>query len=315
MKRSFEAVDIMVAVGFCATILGGVLFVTASNGMGGFVAGEAASSTQPLFQVNILQPALGEAIVSHTLLDQGAQQETAAAADQLNRATMRYHMMQGTPNGYLAPTLAWAATVEANNMARAEWVKGRSIVNFTIRGARHGWLSADQYMNGYNDRMIERADAAGTRVVDDFATTWQENMGQAIVQASHDHQLRSDRIQEGIGAAVVRVTAAQIGYEESSGAIQAQYAALTNAALRSEMQGDLFSRLAQGEAGAAPMQAASASRPWPEISSVHLLGASLVLMGLLFAGFFLATRRPVEAEIRPYTTLEPLEERTYRKTA
>lgn len=315
MKRSFEAVDIMVAVGFCATILGGFLFMTASSGMGGFATGEAASSTQPFFEVNILQPALGETIVSHTLLDQGAQQETAAAADQLNRATMQYHMIQGTPNGYLAPTFAMAETVQSNNMARSEWVKGRSIVNFTIRGARHGWLSADQYTNGYNDRMIERADAAGTRVVDDFARTWQGNLGQTIVQASQDYLQRADRIQEGIGAAVVRVTSAQIGYEEASGALQAQYAALTNAALRSEMQGDLFSQLAQGKQAGEPTLAASASRPWPETSSVHLIGASMVLLGLLFAGFFLASRRPAE-EVRPYaTTLEPAEERTYRKTA
>ena len=58
MKRSFEAVDIMVAVGFCATILGGFLLFVASTGIVGMPPGEATSSTQSFSEMGLVEPAL-----------------------------------------------------------------------------------------------------------------------------------------------------------------------------------------------------------------------------------------------------------------
>jgi hypothetical protein len=312
MKRSFEAVDMMVAVGFCATILGGLLFVIASDGMVGHPAGDVLSSPS-VFDTQLVEPALGEAIVSRTLLELSTDQETAAAAAQLNRATMQFHELESSPNGYLGPVLNWAARMESDNAARAEWVKGRAIVSFTQRGANHGWLSADQYINEYNDRMIQHADAAGSRIADDFASTWQATLGRAIVEAGQSYAQLVDHIQEGIGAAVVRVTRAQTGYEEANGAIQMQLAALTNAAIRSELQADLFDQLAQTGTTPQPTVVAGETKTWPEVSSGHIIGATMALMGLLIAGLVMASRRPSDEAV-PYAVMEPAE-RVYRKTA
>jgi hypothetical protein len=263
--------------------------------------------------MGLVEPALGEAIVHRTLLELSADQETVAAAAQLNQATMRLSDMDGSPIGYLEPIMNWATRMESDNAARAEWVKGRAIVNFTQRGTSHGWLSADQYINEYNDRVIQHADAAGSRIADDFASTWQANLGQAIVEAGQAHVQLLDQIQEGIGAAVVRVSRAQTGYEEANGAIQMQLAALTNAAIRSELQADLFDQLAQADTTPQPTVVVSEAKTWPEISSGHIIGATMALMGLLIAGLFMAGRRPSD-EAMPYIAMEPVE-RVYRKTA
>ncbi|MGD9726107.1 MAG: hypothetical protein AB7G68_17085 [Nitrospiraceae bacterium] len=313
MKRTFEAVDIMVAIGFCATILGGFLFLMASGGVVGSPVGETMASAQGLSETSLVEQALGEAIVSQALLDFSVEKETAAAAAQLNRATMLSYELASGPGASLDGTKAWAERMEADSIARAELVKGRAIVNFTKRGISHGWLSADQYMNQYNDRMIEQADVAGLRVADNFASTWQANLGEAIVGSTVANMRAADRTQESIGAAVVRVAKAQAGYEEASGAIQVQTAALFNAAIRTELQADEFTQLAQVETTPVSTMATGMPKPWPEISSGHLAGAALGLMGVLIAGFFMASRRPSE-ELMPYTRMEPAE-RVFRKTA
>ena len=312
MKRTFEAVDIMVAIGFCATILGGFLFFTAPGGMVGSPVGETIASAQTFSEMELLEPALGEAIVSHALLDRFAEKETAAAAAQLNRATMLTYDLESSGDVSFDGTKAWAERMEADNVARAELVRGRAIVNFTKRGISQGWLSADQYINQYNDRMIQQADVAGSRVAEHFASTWQPNLGEAIVGSIVARMQAAGRIQEGIGAAVVRVTKVQTEYEEASGGIQAQTAALFNAAIRTELQSDEFTQLAR--AGTAPETTVMTgmSKSWPEISSGHVIGAALGLMGLLIAGFYLGGR-PSE-EVIPRTRLEPAE-RVYRKTA
>ena len=311
MKRSFEAVDIMVAVGFCATILGGFLFFVASGGVVGLPMGQAVSAAQPFSEMDLVEPALGEAIVSSTLLDLSTGKETMAAAAELNRMTMLGYGLDGTPDSIVASTKAWADKMESANAARAELVKGRTIVNFTQRGIAHGLLSADQYINAYNDRMIQQADTAGYRVAENFAATQQANLGEAIVSAAVAHTRSADQIQEGIGAAVVRVTHAQAAYEEANGAIQEQTGALFNAAIRAELQSDQFGQLAQAPASSEP--ATGLARTWPEISTGHVIGATLGLMGVLIAGLFMASRRPSD-EVMPYARFEPVEP-AYRKTA
>jgi hypothetical protein len=313
MKQSFEAVDIMVAVGFCATILGGFLLFAASSGMVGMPSGEAATSAQSFSEMGLVEPALGEAIVDSTLLDLSTGKEMMAAATDLNRITMLSYGLDGTPESIVASTKAWDANVEAANAARAELVKGRAIVNFTRRGIAHGLVTADQYINAYNDRMIEQADMAGYRIVDSFAATREANLGEAIVGAAVAHNRAADQVQEGIGAAVVRVTHAQASYAEANGAIQEQTAALFNAAVRAELQSDQFTQLAQAPASSAPPPAAGVSKSWPEISTGHVIGAAVSLMGVLIAGLFMASRRVLE-ERMPDAGFERMEP-VYRKTA
>ncbi|HEX2055700.1 MAG TPA: hypothetical protein VHF07_04350 [Nitrospiraceae bacterium] len=313
MKRSFEAVDIMVAVGFCATIVGGFLLLVASSGVVGLPVGEAVTSAQSFTEMDLVEPALGEAIVSSTLLDRSIEQEMMAAAADLNRMTMLSYGLDGSPESIVASAKAWADNLEAASVARAEFVRGRAIVNFTQRGIARGLLSADQYVNAYNDRMIQQADMAGYRIMENFASTQQANLGDAIVSAAVGHNRSAEEIQEGIGAAVVRLTHAQAAYEEANGAIQEQTGALFNAAIRAELQSDQFTQLAQAPGSMEPTEATAFTRTWPEISTTHVIGATLGLMGVLIAGFFMASRRAAE-ERMPYARFEQVEP-VYRKTA
>ena len=103
-------------------------------------------------------------------------------------------------------------------------VKGRAIVNHTRNGTRHGWLSADHYVNEYNDRMIRQAEGAGSRILNDFLANWQSNLGQSIVEASLAHMSVLNKIQEEIGEAIVRVATVQTSYEEADAALQVKWA-------------------------------------------------------------------------------------------
>ena len=72
MKRSFDGADLMVSIGFLATIAGCCLFYLASYGIIGQPAGVSAASVQPQSAREWVEPILGEAIVSGTLLEQSA---------------------------------------------------------------------------------------------------------------------------------------------------------------------------------------------------------------------------------------------------
>ena len=159
----------------------------ASYGIIGQPAGISAASVQPQSAREWVEPVLGEAIVSGTLLDLSAPKQIASAVTHLNQVTMMQYDVDQTAFGYLEEVKAWAAKKTSNNAARAEMVKGRAIVNHTRNGTRHGWLSADHYVNEYNDRMIRQAEGAGSRILNDFLANWQSNLGQSIVEASLAH--------------------------------------------------------------------------------------------------------------------------------
>jgi hypothetical protein len=315
MKPSFDGVDLMAAIGSCATILAGSVFFLSANGMiGPWTADSPAEATGTRSEMEFVQSALGQAIVDSVLLDLTNGRDVAVAAAQLNRTTMLQYGMDGSIDAYLQPVNTWAALREADHAARVEMVKGRAIVNFTRRGVRHGWLSADQYLNQYNDRLIRQVESTGIRMEEEFSSTWQPNLGEAIVGASLAHTKLVDQIQEGIGASVVRVAQAQSGYEEANGSIQTQLGALTNAVIRTELQGEPFPGQPVGETVASSIAEVSGMRTLPEVSFGHVIMASIGLLGLLIAGFILSGR-PETPEAVSRTRFEPVEQRTYRRTA
>ncbi len=314
MKRSFDGADLMVSIGFLATIAGCCVFYLASSGIIGQPAGVSAASVQPQSAREWVEPVLGEAIVSGTLLDLSAPKQIASAVTHLNQVTMMQYDVDQTAFGYLEAVKAWAAKKTSNNAARAEMVKGRAIVNHTRNGTRHGWLSADHYVNEYNDRMIRQAEGAGSRILNDFLANWQSNLGQSIVEASLAHMSVLNKIQEEIGEAIVRVATVQTSYEEADAALQAQMGASIVAAAHAAMEPGVPVRPLVA-AGLAPGEGAVAGglRTWPEISFADVILASAGLMGLLIGSFFMAGRpdRP-EAVSRRF---EPVERRAYRRTA
>ena len=74
---------------------------------------------------------------------------------------------------------------------------------------RTGILSAGEPKGGYNNRMMRIAEATERRMQEAPRSRRQEDLGRAIVAASHWHAGLASRIQERVGNAVVRVAAAE----------------------------------------------------------------------------------------------------------
>jgi hypothetical protein len=318
MKRSLEAVDVMAVVSLLATVFSGYLLFLVAEGTLGRISSQGMTTSPPTgtgVVAEWVQPALGQAIVQDALLEQGGSKAIASAAWDLNRISLEQYAIDTRPLAYLDPAIRFAVQGEADHLSRVQYVKGRAITNFTARGVRQGWLSADQYVNDQNDRMIRQSDAFGERIDQAFRTSWQERLGEAIVAASRDHAAVVDRLQERVGAAVVQVASVQTRYEEAKRATQDQLVALTTAMSRSEQQTDLIDRLATAESSTGPQAIASTEpKSWPEISLGHVLVASLGLCALFVAGFSIRGRSWVEEQTASVLPLESAE-RLYRKTA
>jgi hypothetical protein len=314
MKRSFDGADLMVSIGFLATIAGCCVFYLASYGIIGQPARVSSASVQPQSAREWVEPVLGEAIVSGTLLDLSAPKQIASAVTHLNQVTMMQYDVDQTAFGYLEAVKAWAARKTSDNAARAEMVKGRAIVNHTRNGTRHGWLSADHYVNEYNDRMIRQAEGAGSRILNDFLANWQSNLGQSIVEASLAHMSLMNKIQEEVGEAIVRVATVQTSYEEADAALQAQMGASIVAAAHAAMETGVPGSLVAAGMARSEGAVAGELKTWPEISFGDMILASTGLMGLLIGSFFMAGR-PERPEAVSRTRFEPVEQRAYRRTA
>lgn len=294
MSRRYDPTDIIVAVGLCAIVFGGYLLFVAANGTLQAATSEPATDVQPSGMVTgmmWLQPVLGQAILDEYLLEREASRAIAATAKELNRATMAQHWLQRFPLGpHLEQVIATAARTEAEHAARVQGVMGRSIVNFTRRGVRSGVLSADQYTNDFNERMIQIAQAMGHRLDEEFQATWQSHLGGAIVAARQQDIKTAEQVQESIGHAAVQVAATQNTYEEASAANQQQLAGGIVAAVRTDAVADQLARLAAAEPkhGGEPV-AFTEPASWPEIPMGYLVAAVLGLAGVFCGGLSLAS--------------------------
>jgi hypothetical protein len=178
MSYRYNTTDIIVGVGMCAILFGGLLLFLAANGTYQAVLPQALALEQSseITGMSALQPALGQAIVEQALSERRNNRTMAQSVSEWNRATMAHHELQSGSRGLLGVTLSQAAAVPADHLARVQGVMGRAIVNFTTRGVRHGLLSADQYGTMYNMKMIGAIQVQGQRLHDQFTSTWQATL-------------------------------------------------------------------------------------------------------------------------------------------
>jgi hypothetical protein len=328
MKRTLEPVDLMVGVGIglCATLLGAALFFDSISMVPEPVVAEPVVMNEPtgiMTGMHWLQPVLGQAIVERYVLEREGAAAIAAAATELNRATLTQYSLQRSPFGHFDAIKAWAELAPAEHAGRIQEVMGRTVVNFTQRGVRTGILSPPQSTGEYNNRMIRLAEALGERMDEDFLAHWQVNLGRAILTASQDRATLSAQIQERVGAAIMQVAKVQAGYQRATEAVRRQLTAATNAAIRTELRADLFDHLAMAEpfaqlANAEPMAAPQATpvvepKSSPDIPIGYLMAAFVGLIALFLGGLWLpSTKREEELaeQIRPEAV-----QRVYRKTA
>jgi hypothetical protein len=300
MSYRYNTIDIIVGVGMCAIVFGAFLFYVAADGTFQAATLQPVSVEQPSSVppgMMWLQPALGQAIVEHALLERRTERLTAGAAAEWNRATLAYHDLQSLPGGPFGAVMHQAATVPGEHAVRVQSVLGRAIVNFTKRGIRSEVLSADRYLSDYNDSMIRATEARGRHMDQEFASTWQGTLGRWIVDAIQNYTSLDGKIQERLGTATLHMTQAQMASDEALAKNQDQLASLVVAAIRTEALADRTARLAavepqSGEATVASAEAAS----WPEIPISYLVAAALGLAVIFFGGLSLsATNRERKA--------------------
>lgn len=297
MSYRYNTTDIIVGVGMCAILFGGLLLFLAANGTYQAVPPQAIASEQQVGIDNgmrLLQPALGQAIVEQALLERRANQAVAQSVSEWNRTTLAYLELASGSSSALGSEMRQAQAVPINHMARVQGVMGRAIANFTTRGVRHGLLSADQYDAIYNMRMIGAIQAQGQRLHDQFASTWQAMLGRRIVEAARDDWFQAGAIQEQLGSALVRVVRAQMSAEEGQAMQQEQLASLIFAAVRNEGIPD---RPTQTTVAATPSMpsaniavASTESASWPEIPMTYLIAAGLLLATVFLGGLSMAAQ-------------------------
>lgn len=316
MKRNLEPVDLMVAVGVFATLLGGALFFMATSEPVTAASSEViAVGRNPdiMDAMQWIQPALGEGLVQAYLLKRKADQETAAAVTELNQVVLTAAAVTAPPFAQRAQVAAWASRAEAAHAARVQFVLGRLIVDYTARGVRNGALDAVEPYTAYNTRLMTIAGATWSRMQNAFGSHRQENLGEAVVRASQWHDLLAGKTQERIGKAVVHVAQVQDGYRDTSAALQAQLAAVALAGIRTEQQANLFASLAAADRAARGQARPTVeAKSWPEIPVGFWFAAFSVLIGAFFVGLLMPLGRTEPAAVGE---MKKEETKAYRKTA
>lgn len=290
MSQRYNSIDIFVGVGLCAIIFGALLFFVATSGtflVGGppsAIEGNALPSTSAAW----LQPALGQAIVERSLLQQQTDQITALATSEWNRAIQAYRSLQTIPGGPFGFVMHRAATIPDEHGARVQAVMGRSIVNFTRRGIRTGVLSANLYLSDYNRNMIDVTGAMGERMRHDFAASWQPTLGRWIVDVSREHMRQVAGVQEQLGSAIVHMTLARTVLEGAWSANQYQLGSLLAAVDRTGIMTDR-TVVASSDVTRPEISVVSSGMPGiPDVPMGYLITAAFALCSVFFGGLMLS---------------------------
>ena len=291
MQQRFEFMDLIVAVGLCATIVATGVLLMAANGMQIRTIGWGALArpTGNVTGMDLLQPVLGQAIVDHALLERSHAKHATAAITQLDGLALERNHWQHSPYGYLDSITIAASWAEAEHTARVQTVMGRSIVNFTRRGVRSGLWSSVERAAQDNPRMIGVTEAMGQKMDHAFIANWQPNIGRGIVAATQDNEKRSRLRQERLGTAIVEIATVQEAYEPVRAAIQEQLGSATVVAtMTGPQQGDVPSNPLTVDRVAV----LSAQDAFSRISTTTtFIMASLILISLFTTGLFVFSPR------------------------
>lgn len=216
IKRMLEPVDLMVAAGIVATVLGALLvFVSTQGSFQAAVADDVAA----LEANNFGQTALGQTLLNISVLEREGSEETTKAVKKLDHATMTAQELRHSTEQRISTLAAQVDNIQIENTARAEFVKGRSIINFTSRLVKNDSMPPEQ-REEYTRRMIEVAAKAGQKIEQEFQETEQSYLGQLVVAETQSQIEAVHRTQEQVGAAIVTVAVVQDKYKEALNAEQ-----------------------------------------------------------------------------------------------
>jgi ribosomal protein S15P/S13E len=223
-----QPVDLIVAAGAVATVLGALLIVLSTTG--------SFNPAVPSDAVNLdanqwVQPALGQTLVEVAVLERKRSEETDKAANKLNQTARTARALSRTSTRIKNLTKQ-VEQVRVDKTARVEFVKGRTVVNFTSRGIKNHVLP-DQA--AFNHRMIHSAENAGNRIEKEFQGKEQSNLGEAIVVETQSQIEATGRTQEQVGAAIVKATLVRNHYEDAMARAQERLGFLVSGMARTEI--------------------------------------------------------------------------------
>lgn len=299
MKRKLAVIDLLVAIGMAATILGGYLIFQASYGGNWALPHPTQFKNNPpvhMIVQSMLQPAIGQTIVEENLLERQFTNEVMRGADRLFKAT---EVANRRSNSDMGSLIAQARQFKADHLARTQYVMGRTIVNLTRQGMKQGILSGENLTNPFNDRIVATVQAIGATMEENFGKKEQARLGQWIIAAAQKQQRFSGLLQERIGTGIVNVAKAQERFVTQREALQKQLTALVAAAARTKAQPALMTQLSLAKANLpqalgvrnTPLSFEVAeARTWPDIP----FGYMIIAFGLLVAAFFVGLAFPSE---------------------
>jgi len=319
MTRRIEPIDLMVAVGVFATVIGGYFFFMAANGTleagqpQGATVQQTTSEIGPMAAMEWVQPALGQALVQNYLVDQAIMADVEAAAKELNRISLMAQHVEDVAGSSMDDLSVRMMELDADHAARVQYILGRSIVVSTERGVRSGLLSPILIDGPYNQRVITLTQARAQQMDAVYHEGRQPMLGRMIVavaQAAHDTVRVGERVQDRLGRAIVHMTSLQ---EESQAKdeAQTQLALLIVASIHNEEVAARFDSLVKAETSTQPVSTVlSEPRTWVEIPTGLLVAGSIGLIGL-FWGLIMRGTKPEELPTIAEVPSEPV----YRKTA
>ena len=293
MSYRYNTIDIIVGVGLCAILFGALLVFAAANGTYQVIQPQALASEPPATSavgMDALQPTFGQALLDQALFERRANQDLTQSVSEWNRATLAFHEFISGSASTLESVIRHAQTVPANHLARVEGIKGRAIVNFTKRGVRNGFLSANQYDTTYNMKMIDAVESQGLRLHDEFTSTWQAMLGRHIVEAAQQDWLQARAIQERLGTALVQVVQAQTRLEQGRAVQQEQLASLIFASVRDTTPAETTVQPTIPATTQDIVVASTEPVAWPEIPMGYLIAAGLMLATVFWGGLSMAAQ-------------------------
>ncbi len=231
MKRILEPVDLMVAAGIVAVIAGASLVFVSTQGRFQMSTSDEVVNPEASDPV---QPALGQTLVAISLLERERSGEITKAVKKLNQVTLTAQQINRSTHDQMRELAEQADNDRVAKTARAEFVKGRSVVNSTTRAMRNGLLPDEQRAD-YDRRMIHVAAEAGKKIENEFEQEEESNLGRAIVTETQSRMNAADRNQEELGAAIVQVTLVQDEYRGAFETTQEQLGLLVFVAAQAQL--------------------------------------------------------------------------------
>jgi hypothetical protein len=237
MKPRVDPLDVIVAVGMFATIVGGLFLVVASYGSWGVPLPPKTDNPMTAMSVmRSLQASMGEGIVEVAKLNYGfsnsidrvtaSQAHASRNLDALNKKLPIPEVVQSR-----------FVQAQAEREGRLQYLMGKSIVTLTGQGVRSGVLTANTLNGPVNDRIIKTAAKYGALGQERFNGQSQAILGRWISQESSSRQRLHALLQVRMGEAIVQKASIEHAYGARNSGLQNQLQALTAAAIRSEAPG------------------------------------------------------------------------------